>query len=63
MILSSSQRLADIVIVLLGHALGRYARPVVRRNGWLARRLPPTELTGPERLRRVLRTSVDHLLN
>ena len=39
--------------MLLGHAVAHYARPVVLRFGWLARRLPPTELTGPERLRRV----------
>ena len=42
-----------IMAVLLGHAAAHYARPVVLRFGWLARRLPPTGLAGPERLRRV----------
>jgi ubiquinone biosynthesis protein len=54
MIWSCAQRLAYILIVLLGHAAGHYARPVVLRFGWLARRLPPTGLTGPQRLRRLL---------
>jgi predicted unusual protein kinase regulating ubiquinone biosynthesis (AarF/ABC1/UbiB family) len=53
MILSSLQRLAHIVIVLLGHALGCYARPLVRRSKWLERRLPPIDLSGPVRLRRI----------
>jgi ubiquinone biosynthesis protein len=53
MLWSSVQRLAHILFVLCGHAVALYARPVVRRYGWLARRLPPTKLTGPERLRRL----------
>src|SRR4029077_4214576 len=39
-----------ILLVLLGHAAAHYARPVVLRIGWLARRLPPQGLIGPERL-------------
>jgi ubiquinone biosynthesis protein len=50
---SSVQRLVNIVSVLFGHAVVLYARPIVARWAWLARRLPPVELTGPERLRRL----------
>ena len=53
MLLNSVLRMIHILSVLLGHAVARYARPIVVRCGWLARRLPPTELTGPERLRRI----------
>src|SRR5262245_38024894 len=51
MILSSLHRLAQIMIVLLRHAMALYARPLVRRSRWLERRLPPINLSGPERLR------------
>jgi ubiquinone biosynthesis protein len=53
MLWNGIQRLVHILIVLLGHAATRYARSLVERFGWLARRLPPTGLSGPERLRRV----------
>jgi ubiquinone biosynthesis protein len=53
MIWSCAQRLAHILIVLFGHAAAHYARPVVLRFGWVARRLPSTGLMGPERLRRI----------
>lgn len=54
MIWSCAQRLAYLMIVLMGHAAAHYARPVVDRWGWLARRLPPTGLSGPDRLSRIL---------
>src|SRR5580704_10484329 len=53
MIFSSLQRLAHIVIVLIGHAVSRYAPWLVRRSSWLKRRVPAINLSGPERLRRV----------
>jgi predicted unusual protein kinase regulating ubiquinone biosynthesis (AarF/ABC1/UbiB family) len=53
MIWSCAQRLVHILSVLLRHAAARYARPVVLRFGCLSRRPRPTELSGPERLRRM----------
>jgi ubiquinone biosynthesis protein len=50
---SSIQRLFHVLRVLLEHAVAVYARPAVLRLNWLKRRLPSTELTGPERLRTV----------
>src|SRR5258705_9139808 len=54
MLWSCAQRLAHLLTVLLGHAASHYARPVVVRYGWLARRLPPTGLSGPDRLRAMI---------
>ncbi len=50
----SVQRLAHILIVLLGHAAAHYARPLVSRSDRLSRRLPPTGLAGPARFRRII---------
>jgi ubiquinone biosynthesis protein len=53
MLWNSLQRLNHILTVLLGHAVAHYGRAHVSRWGWLARRLPPLDMTGPERLRRI----------
>jgi predicted unusual protein kinase regulating ubiquinone biosynthesis (AarF/ABC1/UbiB family) len=47
-------RLFQIGFVLLGHGLAHYAGVLVRRVSWLRTRLPPTELSKPDRLRSVL---------
>ncbi len=50
---TSVLRLYSILAVLLGHAVAHYARALVVRCGWLARRVPSTALTGPMRLRTI----------
>jgi ubiquinone biosynthesis protein len=54
MLWNSIQRLIRILAVLLGHAVAHHGRALVPRWRWLARRLPPLEMTGPERFRRIL---------
>jgi ubiquinone biosynthesis protein len=53
MLWNSIQRLIHILTVLLGHVVAHYGRALVLRWGWLARRVPPIDMAGPERLRRI----------
>ncbi len=48
------QRLGWIVRVLIAHLLSFQLRALLPRLPWLARRLPPGDLSGPERLSRML---------
>lgn len=47
----SLRRLAHIMAVIIKHALGHASGVLAEHWPWLARRLPPRKLSGPERLR------------
>ena len=53
MLVSALKRLIHVLTVLIGHTVAHYAGPLASRRPWLARWLPPLDLTGPERLRQV----------
>src|SRR5579883_1710766 len=53
MVVTCVRRLAQIFAVLIGHGVVHYARPWVSTPVWLARWLPPADLAGPERLKRI----------
>jgi ubiquinone biosynthesis protein len=51
---ASGRRLAHLVTVVVRHGIAHAAGPRMPRWSWLRRRLPPTDLRGPDRLRMVL---------
>src|SRR5688572_12559216 len=52
--LANARRLARILRVLIAHGLSMLLGPRLERWPWLARRLPPGNLSRPERLRVLL---------